>query len=96
VPDGVEVTAVFEADKVSGNAGCNHYFAGVGGGPYDLHIGPAGSTRMACAPPLMAVEDRYLTALRNVRQFSFLYGALALTYAKDEGTGTLLFVPSGD
>lgn len=55
------------ADDAFGDAGCNRF-----SGPYTLRdsaiqIGPLGSTKMACAKPLMKLEGRYLQALEAVR-----------------------------
>ena len=92
VPDGVAMTAVFEDDRISGSAGCNRYFATVSAPtPYDLTIGPAGTTRMACPAPRAAAEDRYLQALANSTQYSFVLGKLAISYRLDEGYETLMF-----
>ena len=92
VPDGVLITAVFENDRISGSAGCNRYFATVSApSPYDLGIGPAGTTRMACPPPQAAAETRYLRALTNATQYSFVLGKLAISYRLDDNHGTLIF-----
>ena len=94
IPAEVKVDIVFEADKFSGLAGCNRYFGGIKGkGPRDLAFGPIGATRMMCPDPMMRVEDRYLQALQSVKQFSFMFGQLALSYQDDKGWHTLLFTP---
>lgn len=95
VPDGVRITARFKNGKVSGNAGCNRYFAPVTGKePGQLDIGLVGSTKMACPPAIMQIEDRYLRALQQVQRFSFVSGQLALTYEDGGEPDTLLFSPS--
>ena len=92
VPQDIDVTAVFQANKVSGSSGCNRYFADVSeNDPSQLKIGKTGSTRMACPPPMMQVENRYLTALGKVKRFGFMLGQLALTYVDDTKSDTLLF-----
>lgn len=92
VSEGISITAVFEGDRVSGSAGCNSYFATVSAPtPYDLTIGPAGTTRMACPAPQAAAEDRYLQALENSTQYSFVLGKLAISYRLDEVHETLMF-----
>lgn len=94
VPAEVKVDIVFAADKFSGLAGCNRYFGGIKGkGPRDLAFGPIGATRMMCSGPIMQVEDHYLRALKSVKQFSFMFGQLALSYQDDKGWHTLLFKP---
>lgn len=85
---------VFADNKFSGLAGCNRYFGGIKGkGPRDLAFGPIGATRMMCPNPMMQVENRYLRALQKVKQFSFMYGQLALSYQDDKGWRTMLFTP---
>jgi heat shock protein HslJ len=94
IPADVKVNIVFAEDRFSGLAGCNRYFGGIQGkGPRDLAFGPIGATRMMCPDPMMQVEDRYLQALQNVKQFSFMFGQLALSYQDDKGWHTLLFTP---
>lgn len=92
-PDSIAVTALFEAGRVAGRGGCNQYT-----GPFtvkdaslDVATGPMVSTRMACAPPVMEVENRYLAALGGVSRWGWAQGMLALTYRTDGGVGTLLF-----
>lgn len=92
VADDILITAVFEDGRVAGSAGCNRYFAAVEAPtPYQLKVQPGGSTRMACPPPQMAAEDRYLAALHVATQYSFVLGRLAITYNLDGTYGTLLF-----
>ncbi len=94
VTDDISISAEFEGDQVSGQSGCNRYFAGIrGADPYDIAIGPAGATRKACPEPQMEAEARYLLALQEVKQFGFLNGRLVLTY-QAEGAGiprTMIF-----
>ncbi len=92
VPEGLSITAAFEDDRISGSAGCNDYFAAVEAPtPYRLTIGPAGATRMACPPPQMEAEDRYLKALQGATQFSFVVGKLAISYEVNGDHGSLIF-----
>lgn len=92
VPEAISITATFEGERVSGSAGCNRYFATVTAPtPYELAVGPAGSTRKACPPPQMAAESRYLTALQAATQFSFVLGKLAVSYDLDGRHGALIF-----
>jgi heat shock protein HslJ len=67
LPD-VEVTAMFDAQGgLSGSAGCNSYSAGYTDADGMLSVGPAVSTRMACAPEsVMGQEIAYLSALENI------------------------------
>jgi heat shock protein HslJ len=92
-PDAPEVTLSFDGKRLTGNSGCNRYFAGVteGGIPGDLTIGMIGGTRMACPGEVMELESRYLESLGNVIKYGFLNGQLALTWQQDGITKTLLF-----
>lgn len=92
VAEGLSITAAFDGDRISGFAGCNRYFATIQAPtPYELTVGPAGSTRKACPPPQMEAEDRFLKALEAARQFSFVLGRLAITYQLDDAPATLIF-----
>jgi len=94
VPAGVKVDIEFHDNQFAGLAGCNRYFGNIKGkGPRELAFGPVGATRMMCPEPMMQVEDRYLPALQNVKQFSFMFGQLVLSYQDDKGWHTLLFAP---
>lgn len=92
VPKGVEITAEFAGERISGFAGCNRYFATLKAPtPYELTIGPAGATRKACPPPQMQVEDRFLKALESATQFSFMLGKLILDYRQGDTYSALVF-----
>lgn len=63
-------TLRFAADgRVSGRAGCNRFTAGYMLDGERLRIERAASTRMACPPPRMALEQRFLDFLVAVRRF---------------------------
>jgi heat shock protein HslJ len=67
-----EITAVFGPDgTLTGNAGCNDYFAEykVDGG--QITIGPAGSTKKFCAEPegIMDQESQYLASLEMAQVY---------------------------
>lgn len=93
VPNGIEISAEFEGDRISGTSGCNRYFAGLrGSGPYDITVSPPGGTRRTCPQPQMEWEKRYLTALANVTRLRFLFGKLVLTYQmENEPPNALVF-----
>jgi heat shock protein HslJ len=89
-----EITLGFEKDRVSGNAGCNSYFAGVIAlAPGELRFTGMGATRMACPEPTMDLERRYLKALASCTRYSFLVGRVLLSSVTDEGSQTLVFAP---
>lgn len=92
ITEGVTITARFEDGRISGNAGCNNYFATIEAPtPYDLSIGPVGSTRMACPPPQLEAEDRYLKAIKSAKQFTYLLGRLAVLYEINDEHKALMF-----
>lgn len=81
VIDNARGTLVFGADgRVAGRAFCNQYSARytVSGGA--LTIDRAAATKMACAPALMDLENKFLGALSAVRGYSLTAdGALSLS-----------------
>jgi uncharacterized lipoprotein YbaY len=91
---GTELTAAFGADgSLSGSAGCNNYTASYQVDGSSITIGPAATTRKACAQPegIMEQEQQYLTALSsaathrlvgNKLELRTADGALAVTYVK--------------
>lgn len=87
------VTISWQAGRLAGSTGCNRFSATVNSGelPGDVTIGPAISTRMACPPPAMEVEQRFLQALEGTRKIGFFAGRLALTTLTEQGVRTLLF-----
>ena len=94
VPAAVKVDIEFRNDQFGGLAGCNRYFGSIKGkAPRDVVLGPIGATRMMCPDPQMQVEDRYLAALQQVTQFSFLFGQLVLGYQDNGAWHTLVFAP---
>jgi heat shock protein HslJ len=79
-------------DKISGSAGCNHYFASYEVKGTGITIGQAGSTEMYCSDPgVMDQESTYLALLTRSKTISVEgehltlsgeQGALILTFAK--------------
>jgi len=93
VPDGVEVSAEFTADKISGSSGCNRYFAPVDiKDRFDVTIGPAAGTRMMCPPPASDIEVQYLAAIGAVVAFDFAAGDLLLHYKSEDARDALRFI----
>ena len=94
VSESAPITLAYEDGKFTGNAGCNNYFAGVveGDMPGDITVAPTGATRMACPDSATgAAEQRFLSILPAVRQFSWMSGQLILSYGEGTETGTLFF-----
>jgi len=94
-PEAIIITLRFDADKISGNAGCNNFFAGLteGDRPGDITIGAAGATRMACPEEIMNAESRFLDALAHVVRYDLVGERLALTYRHESEHHTLLLNP---
>ena len=83
---GRTITAVFGADgQVTGNAGCNNYFASYSVSGTEIVIGPVGSTKIFCVFPegLMEQESRYLTLLGEAAVFDRSPQALTLRDANE-------------
>jgi len=95
VPEPIIITLKFEEDKISGNAGCNNYFAAVTDGdlPGEIRVGAAGATRMACPEEVMNAESRFLGALAHVLRYEMAGERLALTYREDNRHHILLLTP---
>jgi len=93
---GTTITAEFAPDgKVTGNAGCNRYFASYEVSGDTMTIGPAGSTKMYCSEPegVMDQEARYLTLLESTAGYRIDGDQLNLL---DEDGKTLLSYRAGN
>jgi heat shock protein HslJ len=69
---GTEISAIFgEDNRLTGNSGCNSYFAGYETDGDNISIGTAGSTEMACLEPegVMEQEQQYLAALQTAATY---------------------------
>jgi heat shock protein HslJ len=89
--NGTTVTMVFsDAGKITGSAGCNHYFASYEMKGTAIAIGQAGSTEMYCsAPGVMEQESVYLVLLSKTA--SVTAGNTSLTFADAKGNTILSF-----
>lgn len=88
------VTLRFLEGGVSGSAGCNTYRGSVrAGDSKQIAFGPLVTTKMACPPPIAAVENDFLTRMAAVDGWSFFMGRLALSYSVEGTRGSLLFDP---
>ncbi len=92
LPDGTEVDATFEADRVAGQGPCNRYFADATVDGSSLAIGPVGATKMSCGPALDGAEQAYVAALGNVAAFTIADSTLTLV---DANGGELLVYEAG-
>lgn len=69
---GSRLTLRLEGGRASGSAGCNRYFASYEtGARQGISFTGVGSTRMACAEPLMDQERRFLNILENASGYNF-------------------------
>jgi heat shock protein HslJ len=90
--NGTKITADFGEDRqLTGNAGCNEYFASYQISADSITIGAPSATRMFCSEPegVMDQEAQYLAALQtaatyslegNSLEFRTADGALAVTF----------------
>ena len=79
----VESSLTFDgAQRIAGQAACNRYFGAFELGEGTIRLKPAGTTRMACPPPVMEQESRFLAALGAATGFQREGGKLLLL---DEG-----------
>lgn len=90
----VESSLTFDsAQRIVGQAACNRYFGTFELGEGRVRLKPAGSTRMACPPPVMEQESRFLSALGAVTGFRREAGKLLLL--DDGGSVRLRLAPLG-
>ncbi len=78
---GSEITAAFDATgQVTGNGGCNDYFAPYQASGGTISIGAAGATRKSCASPagVMEQESAYLAALQSAATYTIAADRLEL------------------
>jgi heat shock protein HslJ len=86
---GSVVTINFQADTVSGQAGCNNYNGSYEVDGDNLTFSPLATTRKMCADPpgVMEQENAYLRALEAVASYSMGGSSLEMT---DSRRDTLL------
>lgn len=79
VADGVKSTLGFvEPGRVAGRGGCNRFFGAVTITGQSMEFGKMGSTMMACPPPIMEHESRYMNALGEAKRFEVKDGTLLI------------------
>ena len=83
------ITVLFQADKVTGIAGCNNYSASYQTNRNKLTFGPAATTRKVCNSPLgiMQQENAFLNALKSTAAYKLKSNSLEMT---DSRGNTLL------
>ena len=73
-------TLAFEADRLSGSAGCNRFSGGYSAADGTLTAGPLAATRMACPGAGMTQENAFFALMRSPVSLSFpTDGTLILT-----------------
>jgi heat shock protein HslJ len=88
---GAKITARFDGEKLTGNAGCNDYTTGYQRDNTRLTFGPVAATKKMCAEPagVMEQENAYLKMLAEIgaiRQF-----ARSIELLKADGTPLLMY-----
>jgi heat shock protein HslJ len=83
VIDNAQLDASFADGKVSGRSGCNRYNGGWQQDGAAIKVGPLMSTRMACAPALMTLEQKFLATLEAATLVSFDATGAAFLKAPD-------------
>ncbi len=81
-----ELTAAFdEESRISGNAGCNDYFATYLTSEGNILFGSIGSTRRICATPngVMEQEHAYLAALQSATTYTLEGNTLEMRNSSD-------------
>jgi heat shock protein HslJ len=92
-PEGIEITLRFEGARVMGSSGCNRYIAQVIVNQAAIQFSPPASTRMQCAPPLMDLEQAYLSGLEAANSLEQTETTLELR--DSAGNVALVFAPAG-
>jgi len=93
------ISATFGRDgQVTGNAGCNNYFAAFRLEESALSISPVASTRRFCAEPpeVMEQERRYFEALQSATTWRRVGDRLQLRTAQDSLAVFLTRQPPGE
>jgi heat shock protein HslJ len=90
---GTEISANFGEDgQLTGNSGCNSYFAEYEADGDNISIGTAAATEMACLEPegLMEQEQQYLAALETAA--SYKIEGLSMEMRTSEGSLVATFI----
>jgi len=70
--------------SVTGNSGCNNFSGAMEMAEDGIKMGQLASTRKACPPEIMAVEDRFLQALQDTARFEMANDSLRLLNAEGD------------
>jgi heat shock protein HslJ len=83
---GTRITMSFAEGTVSGNAGCNTYRASYKADGGSIKVGPAVTTRKACATEVMTQEQLFLKALESTVTWAIERGVLDMHRADKQRT----------
>ncbi len=84
VPGHAFVSLLMQDGQAGGQGGCNSYFTSYQLDGSALTFGQIGSTMMACLPPLMDLEQAYLTNLALVASYQSTGGPMAFLDAEGD------------
>lgn len=92
--ENTEITTYFQDGQLTGNAGCNNYFASYQVDGSNLTIGPLASTEMFCMDPpaVMDQESTYLAVLETAASYQLDNNQLMVL--NTQGDPILTFNPS--
>ncbi|WOF17137.1 META domain-containing protein [Methanoplanus sp. FWC-SCC4] len=80
IPANTTVSLSFKEGKISGNTGCNNYFANYNTDEIsEIEFGLPGSTKMYCDEETMKTESSYLGLLEDVKGYRISGNTLTLT-----------------
>ena len=70
VPEDTAMYVRFEVDgSIEGHGGCNGFFGSLEQTDSGVGVGPLGTTRVACAEPIMSREMSFLDAVQKTSKF---------------------------
>ncbi len=72
-------TIEFSAERVAGAGGCNRFFGGYAVSGESISFNDVGSTRMACAPEIMARETAFFGVLNSAQRYARIGDRLEIT-----------------
>jgi heat shock protein HslJ len=90
LPPDAAVTLLLDGQgRAAGRSGCNRFTGGIEIGNGTMRFGLLAGTRMACAEPLMALEQKVFRVFETTRLFT-LDGSRSKMRLMDEGGTTLM------
>lgn len=91
IPQDLELTVEFSADRLAGSGGCNRFMGGYETDGDQLKITPLASTRMACEETVMNQEFRFLQALEGAQRYEVSDQGLQIFFETEQSSGVLRF-----